>query len=212
LYFNDLPDGAGGETLFSKVWPHNLPIDQRIQTKDMIRKLRESGEIDMLKPGSWEEEMVANCRTKLAIKPHATRAVLFYSQYPNGEQDPWSYHGGCPVTSNISKYAANLWTWSGIRPEFEGAPLKRGRTIDEIQSKENKQLRATFSNIRKHADYDNAQLFYNENIFFGNLGPDDNPITVNTYKGHVWNVKDKQTEKILATFVVDGSAEQVFSV
>jgi hypothetical protein len=55
--------------------------------------------------------MVSKCRTRLAIQPHSSRAVLFYSQKPNGEADPASLHGACPVLSK-SKFAANLWVWN----------------------------------------------------------------------------------------------------
>ena len=41
--------------------------------------------------------MVADCRSRLSVTPHAGRAVLFYSQHPNGEEDSSSLHGGCPV-------------------------------------------------------------------------------------------------------------------
>lgn len=41
--------------------------------------------------------MVADCRSRLAVRPHSGRAVLFYSQFPNGEEDTSSLHGGCPV-------------------------------------------------------------------------------------------------------------------
>jgi len=51
----------------------------------------------VLTEGSWEERMVAQCRSRLAIKPNSARAVLFYSQLPNGEEDRSSLHGGCPV-------------------------------------------------------------------------------------------------------------------
>ena len=39
-------------------------------------------------------------------------AVLFYDQLPSGRPDPTSEHGGCPVL-NGTKWAANLWVWSG---------------------------------------------------------------------------------------------------
>ena len=51
--------------------------------------------------------MVADCRSRLAIKPHAGRAVLFYSQHPNGEEDRSSLHGGCPVLHG-EKWAVSL--------------------------------------------------------------------------------------------------------
>jgi hypothetical protein len=51
--------------------------------------------------------MVADCRSRLSIRPHAGRAVLFYSQHPNGEEDTSSLHGGCPVLSGV-KWAVSL--------------------------------------------------------------------------------------------------------
>jgi 2OG-Fe(II) oxygenase superfamily len=188
-----------------------LPVEQRIETKEMVTRLRESGELSMLKHGSWEEEMVANCRTKLSVRPHANRAVLFYSQHPNGEPDPLSFHGGCPVL-NGTKLAANLWTWSGIRPEFDGAPLKRTFREDEIKAKSSKQLKAVFRNKNKSPEFNDAQLFYDEEGYFGDIGPNSPPISVNTYQGHVWNVKDKITKNTLVTFVVDSALEQEFTI
>lgn len=104
LYFSDLKESEGGETVFSRAWPEGA---EQVPTKEAIRMLRESGDADSLKPGSWEEEMSAQCRTRLSIKPRISRAVLFYSQFPNGEQDPKSFHGGCPVLGG-TKWAANL--------------------------------------------------------------------------------------------------------
>ena len=43
--------------------------------------------------------MVAKCRSRLAVRPHSSRAVLFYSQHPDGSPDHASLHGGCPVIS-----------------------------------------------------------------------------------------------------------------
>jgi 2OG-Fe(II) oxygenase superfamily len=80
LYFTDLGENDGGETVFSKAWPPNVAVEDRVELKDAIAQLRASGDASMLKPGSWEEEMTALCRTRLSVRPHATRAVLFYSQ------------------------------------------------------------------------------------------------------------------------------------
>lgn len=97
LYMSDLGEGAGGETLFKNAWPIDLPEDQRKSRDVALEELRESGEANFLKKGSWEETMVADCRSRLAVRPHSARAVLFYSQHPNGEEDTSSLHGGCPV-------------------------------------------------------------------------------------------------------------------
>jgi len=84
--------------VFKHGWPAGTTDEQkRVSTKETIRQLRESGEIDIIEEGSWEEDMVAHCKTKLAIKPRAGRAVLFYSQHPNGKEDKMAFHGGCPV-------------------------------------------------------------------------------------------------------------------
>jgi hypothetical protein len=76
-----------------------------------LEALRASDRGNILERGSWQEDMVSKCRTRLSIRPHSSRAVLFYSQKPNGEADSASLHGACPVLSK-SKYAANLWVWN----------------------------------------------------------------------------------------------------
>lgn len=80
LYFTDLGERDGGETVFSKVWPPGVPTEERLEMSDAIAQLRASGDAEMLKHGSWEEEMTAQCRTRFSIRPKARRAVLFYSQ------------------------------------------------------------------------------------------------------------------------------------
>lgn len=100
LYMNDVDDHAGGETVFETAWSINTSETQRrVPLRDTINELRESGQIDVLKVGSWEEELAAVCRTRLAVKPRAGRAVLFYSQHPNGTVDDASLHGACPILS-----------------------------------------------------------------------------------------------------------------
>jgi hypothetical protein len=99
LYMTDLGERDGGETVFTEAWPPGQDLADRVQKDEAIRHLRESGDGKMLEENSWEEEMVAMCRSRLAIRPYAGRSVLFYSQLPNGEQDGNSLHGGCPVLS-----------------------------------------------------------------------------------------------------------------
>mmetsp|Transcript_21526 Transcript_21526/g.32584 ORF Transcript_21526/g.32584 Transcript_21526/m.32584 type:complete len:306 (+) Transcript_21526:712-1629(+) len=122
MYMSDLEVGWGGETVFTEAWPVGQPENERISFKDALHNLRESGDLSgILHPGSWEEEMVAKCRSRLAIRPRAGRAILFYSQHPDGREDKASLHGGCPVLRG-DKYAANLWVWNTIRDGFPGAP------------------------------------------------------------------------------------------
>mgnify|MGYP005856469297 CR=1 FL=1 len=81
---SDLEDEDGGETVFSEAPPYG---EAKLRpAKEVIRELKASTNVlDVLTPGSWEETMAANCRSRLAVKPHKSRAVLFYSQLPNGE-------------------------------------------------------------------------------------------------------------------------------
>jgi hypothetical protein len=84
LYMSDLKDNAGGETVFEHGWPVGLPESERLSKQDAIQQLRSSPEGALLKKGTWEEDMTALCRSRLAIKPARGRAVLFYNQLPNG--------------------------------------------------------------------------------------------------------------------------------
>jgi prolyl 4-hydroxylase len=89
---------SGGETVFEKAWPVGATDQHKTKPiKDTIRELRESGQIDLLTEGSWEESLAAKCRTRLVVEPKPGRAVLFYSQHPNGTVDKASLHGACPV-------------------------------------------------------------------------------------------------------------------
>jgi hypothetical protein len=224
LYFTTLNEGDGGETVFPKVWPPSLTEGERLSEEDGLKQSRESGDTKgILKQGSWEEKMTVLCRTRFAVRPIALRAVLFYSQFPNGTLDPLSYHGGCPVLRG-TKLAANLWTWSAIRPEFEGGPQRVGFGDDQSADYDDDEdtesetttvppIFATFKNRGVDERFKNAELYYDEDGYFGKLGFDDQPISVNTYPGHVWNVKDDITKVVLQTFIIaDETEEQTFEV
>jgi len=203
--------GEGGETVFPKAWPPGQTEEEHVEHVEGLRRLRESGEAHMLEEGSWEETMTVQCRTRLVVRPRAARAVLFYSQYPDGRQDPLSYHGSCPILGNTTKLAANLWTWSGIRPEFAGAPRKFEEQPKESSSEANRQLHATFRNTQTDPAFREAEVYYDEDGFFGKLGFDDPPVAVNTYAGHRWNIKVKG--ETLKTFIIDpDQPTQVFEV
>jgi hypothetical protein len=188
LYMTDLPEGSGGETVFSEAWPVDVPQHERKHIMTAVRKLRETGDIEKagIAEGSWEEQMVALCRTRLAIQPRAGRAVLFYSQLPNGEMDPMAKHGGCPVLEG-SKWAANLWVWNTPRRDFLGAPIRDDVDPTTLSNNRPRQLHATFVNSGKDPAMVNAELYY-ESQRWGPLHP-DKPLRSNTYEGHRWNVR-----------------------
>lgn len=110
---SDLDEHAGGETSFTEAWPPEVPESERKELHVALKELRESGDAAAagIKLGSWEEELVATCRSKLSVRPYRGRAVLFYSQHPNGVPDEMSRHSGCPVLKG-DKWAANLWVWN----------------------------------------------------------------------------------------------------
>jgi hypothetical protein len=109
LYMTDLNPGDGGETVFVK----GKPLDDTAPDyRTALAELRNSEHAALFQHGSWEEKMVAQCRSSLAVRPNSARAVLFYSQLPNGQPDPASLHGGCPVLTDEPKWAANLWVWN----------------------------------------------------------------------------------------------------
>jgi hypothetical protein len=188
LYMSNIPEGSGGETVFSHAWPKDVPKDERKHIKKAIRELRESGDAEKagIIEGSWEEQMVALCRTRLAIQPRAGRAVLFYSQHPNGEMDPMAKHGGCPVLEG-TKWAANLWVWNTPRKDFRGAPIRDDVDPAILSDNMPQQLHATFVNSGKDPEMAKAELYY-ESQLWGPLHP-DKPLRSNTYEGHRWNVR-----------------------
>jgi len=212
LYLSDVGDEDGGETMFQHAWPVGTSEETKnIPLKETIRELREAGETTFLKPGSWEETMLGYCRTRLAIKPKESRAVLFYSQHPNGEEDKSSFHGACPVL-NGTKWAANLWVWSGPRPEFPNAPKRWPDKPAPSQTTQFKQIYGEFRNTGKDPRFTaDTKLYYDEDGFFGNLGPNDPPIGVNTYVTHRWNIK--VNGKTLKTFEITKDDDvQIFEI
>ena len=93
--------------MFTKGWPPGAGV--RVEYEEAKKALRDSGNVvGILKEDSWEEQMVVRCRSRLSIRPHSSRAVLFYSQNPDGTPDQNSMHGGCPVLSG-EKWAASEW-------------------------------------------------------------------------------------------------------
>ena len=161
---------------------------------------------------------MAKCRTRLAIRPHSSRAVLFYSQFPNGELDPASLHGACPVLDK-QKYAANLWVWNTPRQGYPGAPMNE-KLLKKKEQEKNKQqsspsntwtkIDASFRNMGKDPALNNAELYF-EDQFWGKLGKDDPSLHAQTYRGHVWNVK--VDGKVVKTWTIeekDGETQNFF--
>lgn len=130
----------------------------------------------------------------MAIRPNSARAVLFYSQLPNGEEDKASLHGGCPVLSG-DKWAANLWVWNTPRLGYSGNPKNpsfkgttASRDVEETQNATFKKVTATFENKGEDPLLHKAKLYFGEQEW-AKLGKRDGKVAVTTFKGHVWNVQ-----------------------
>lgn len=208
LYMTDLNEGDGGETVFKNTWPEGLPAEERRERQDVLNELRKTGEVSFLKQGSWEETMVADCRSRLAVKPHAGRAVLFYSQFPNGEEDHSSTHGGCPVLHG-EKWAANNWVWNGPRGGFQGSPKNKRFEGTQAEATDG-QLKGFFRNTGNDPKFKNAKLFFQETEWgdFSSGKSHD----VNTYHGHEWNVRDSNGNILKKWTVAQKPAKQDFIV
>jgi len=163
---------------------------------------------------SWQEKLVAQCHSRLVVSPARAKAVLFYSQLPDGQVDPYSQHGACPVISDESKVAANMWIWNAPRADFPGAPVndwvkKKQQKGGHKRKVDNNQLQAVFQNSGRDSRFDNAQLFF-QDTFWAEFGKGSPPSRVNTYNGHEWNVK--VGDQILKTFIVSSSESLQFTV
>lgn len=212
LYMSDLREGNGGETVFSEAWPADIPESERANLPSALSALRQSGEATVLRKGSWEEEMVATCRSRLSIRPNSARAVLFYSQHPSGEQDLMSKHGGCPVLEG-EKWAANLWAWNTPREGFAGSPIKKDHAKalnGDIPAPGPSQLKATFRNSGKDPAFKEAELYYDESGYWGKLGFGDPPLVAFTYEGHRWNIK--VGDKFVKQFVISADKVQKYEI
>jgi prolyl 4-hydroxylase len=68
-----------------------------------------------VKGGATSFPRWANAETfhELRVEPEAGKAVLFYSQLPDGNLDDLSHHAAMPVLEG-EKWLINLWTWSPI--------------------------------------------------------------------------------------------------
>lgn len=62
LYMSDLGETEGGETVFPKGWPPEVPVSERKDVKTAIQELRASEQGDILAHGSWEETLVSTER------------------------------------------------------------------------------------------------------------------------------------------------------
>jgi hypothetical protein len=183
-FFPFVDERDGGETMFTNAWPHNAPPEiTSLSHQDELDLFRATEDAAYFKQGSWEEALTAMCRKRMVVKPSKGKAVLFYSQLPNGEEDKMAIHAACPVMRDSIKWAANLWVWSGPRAESAIAPRKWPPSEDELEAAKPTQLQAYFYNTKNDPAMENAELFWGETSFWSKLGPGQSS-GANTFKGH----------------------------
>lgn len=92
---------------------------------------------------------------------------------------------------------------SRLRPSDVSAPLSsqcRPLTEDGVATDS-----AAFENDKVQAEFSSkvpgVQLYWQDSLW-GDMGPDTVPQKVNTYRGHVWNVR--KGDEIVHTFKVSG--------
>jgi hypothetical protein len=127
-------------------------------------------------------------------------------------------HGGCPVLSG-QKWAANLWVWNTPRLGYDGNPRKanfkdKSRKASDASAAGDavwKKISATFVNEGADPQFEKAELFF-ENTFWQKMGPSDPPVLVDTFKGHVWNVRVDGKVIHSWTITTDEEEQQAFSV
>ncbi|ETL47125.1 hypothetical protein F441_03227 [Phytophthora nicotianae CJ01A1] len=177
LYLSDVPHG--GQTVFPLAeMPEGLPAEY--QHPPNSAQDYEAAGAELFEPGSWEMDMVRKCSTKLASYPSKGGAVLFYSQKPNGELDPMSLHGGCPVLEG-TKWGANLWVWN-----------RRRHGLDSVDTS----CTVTFSNPTSRE----VGLYWSGTLMT-TLKANGGSIEYNSFTGHQWVIKDG--EDILLEYLVD---------
>lgn len=180
LYLSNVT--RGGQTVFPLAsMPEGLPSEY-----DHPPEVKENKELGMalFEKGSWEIDMVDKCSTKLASYPRKGHAILFYSQKPNGELDPMSLHGGCPVLEG-TKWGANLWVWN-----------KRRFGLDEANGGA-KEFTVTFQNPTEHA----VELYWSSTLM-STIAPHGKALFT-TFDGHKWTIK--RDGRVLLEF--SGSAD-----
>jgi hypothetical protein len=213
LYLNDLPENGGGETVFPHAWPVDQTEEDHIDHPQALELVRKLDIHHALAQGSWEEKLGAECRSKLAVTPMHAKAILFYSQHPDGRPDQDSLHGACPVLDG-TKWGANLWVWNGPRYGYPGAPVnhdvveaKQRNTNNQQETSGPKQLLAIFTNTGEDPAFTHADLYFQDS-FWGKFGHGDPPLSVNTYEGHEWNVMvDGQ---VMKTWIIDTRDRQEY--
>jgi hypothetical protein len=104
---------------------------------------------------------------------------------------------------------ANLWVWSSPREGYPGHPINPNFVHTSKQDAPTEpaerppgQITATFLN--EGSRYETVELYYGDDVLWAQLSKFDPPVSVHTYKGHVWNVKTTNGE-LIRTWTIENN-------
>lgn len=202
LYLSDVEEESGGATVFPRGASFSESKLPRVRSsEEALEFLRDEGMTGNLPEGSWEEDMLIDCHTKFTVRPQKGRAILFYSQQPDGKLDRESESGSCPLIHG-QKWTANLWLWNGPRELCPDGPQQ------QVLNAYGPPLQALFVNKGEDPEMEHAQLFF-EDSFWSPIGHDDSPQMIDTYPGHEWNIR-VDGEIVKKWTIEDGDKVQSF--
>lgn len=114
VYLNDLEgNDPGGETIFPK----------RLDWSEMF-----GWNLD-----NFLGECVPNANN-LKFRGRVHRALLFYSQGPNGSLDRMSEHAACPPLRGNTKWGVNIWVWNREFPKAR-MEAREGKDSQELNAR-----------------------------------------------------------------------------
>ena len=188
LYLSNVEEG--GTTVFPHSTSHSYYKGGYLTHKGTIK----TASYIANKDAAW----VCN-ETSEALRVPAKRgnAVIFYSQNPDSSLDPYSLHGGCPVTKG-TKWSANIWIWN--RPKASKDEALDGD--DDDSSKNTKKPKGQFSVMFVNDHSSELELFWNDGSWFEGESKDDKGLTsfgivepgeekvMNTFKSHIFIGRD----------------------
>jgi prolyl 4-hydroxylase len=179
LYLSNVT--LGGETVFPR--GGDVQTDPLQGTEEHVSAIK----ADIFTKHSWESTITDTCRSKLRVLPHAGDAILFYSQTPEGQMDPDSLHGACPVLEG-EKYGANLWVWNDKR-------WNENRASSKAQERKAKQAAAVLSKTVTFTNEQSQELHLywlddqKQEHFVSSMQPHAT-LTQYTYVGHSFVAKE----------------------
>mmetsp|Transcript_7354 Transcript_7354/g.9323 ORF Transcript_7354/g.9323 Transcript_7354/m.9323 type:complete len:552 (+) Transcript_7354:151-1806(+) len=181
LYISDVEEG--GHTVFPLSTTHEGYNGEQLVHKGTEKT---AGYI-----ANKDAQWVCNTSsTALRSKPVAGNAVIFYSQGPRGELDPYSLHGGCPVIKG-TKWSANVWIWNREKPDKSKAKDGKGKNAKKTPGAINVlMVNDKDSPINIYWDDGSHDMVFQMEI------PVDQRMPMTTYEGHRFVAKNEAGEYV----------------